>query len=75
MLARKFDWPAEDILEARQQIMAMARIVKPSVQLDIVKEDPPDNRILECAVSSGSDYIVTETRTCYGSGGMMRYAL
>ena len=23
------------------------------------KEDPPDNRILECAVSAGSDFIVT----------------
>ncbi len=30
-----------------------------SVQLDVIREDPPDNRILECAVSSGSDFIVT----------------
>ena len=29
------------------------------VQLDVVKEDPSDNRVLECAVSAGSDYIVT----------------
>jgi len=25
----------------------------------VIKEDPPDNRVLECAVSAGSDYIVT----------------
>jgi predicted nucleic acid-binding protein len=29
------------------------------VTLDIIKEDPPDNRILECAVAAGADFIVT----------------
>jgi predicted nucleic acid-binding protein len=33
--------------------------VQPGVRLDVVKEDPPDNRILECAVNAGSDFIVT----------------
>jgi putative PIN family toxin of toxin-antitoxin system len=52
VLARKFDWVAEDIAR-------IARTVKPAVQLDVIKEDPPDNRILECAVTAGADYIVT----------------
>ncbi len=39
--------------------MAIARAISPSVQLDVIKEDPPDNRVLECAVSSGADYVVT----------------
>jgi predicted nucleic acid-binding protein len=29
------------------------------VTLDAVKDDPSDNRIVECAVSAGSDYLVT----------------
>jgi predicted nucleic acid-binding protein len=29
------------------------------VQLDVIKEDPDDDRILECAVSAGSEFIVT----------------
>lgn len=29
------------------------------MRLDVVTEDPADNRILECAVTAGSDYIVT----------------
>ena len=37
----------------------MARTVRPAVQIDVVKEDPPDNRILECAVAAGSEFIVT----------------
>lgn len=59
MLARKFDFSPEDLTEARKWITAMSRTVTPSVQLDVIKGDPPDNRILECAVSGGSDYLVT----------------
>jgi len=28
-------------------------------RIDVVKDDPTDNRILECAVASGSDYLVS----------------
>ncbi len=28
-------------------------------QLDVVKDDPEDNRVLECALASGSRYIVS----------------
>ena len=59
VLARKFNWPPEDIPEALSRIQSMARTVRPAVQLDVIKDDPPDNRILECASSAGSDYIVT----------------
>jgi uncharacterized protein len=59
VLARKFAWPPEDITEARRRVQQMARTVTPAAQLDVVKEDPDDNRILECAVSAGSDYVVT----------------
>jgi predicted nucleic acid-binding protein len=31
----------------------------PTEALDVVKDDPDDNRIVECAVASGSDCIVT----------------
>lgn len=59
VLARKFNFPAEAVDEARRRIEALARTVTPSVRLEVVKEDPPDDRVLECAVSSGAEYIVT----------------
>jgi hypothetical protein len=31
----------------------------PTQTIDVIKEDPDDNRILECAVTAGSDVIVT----------------
>lgn len=59
VLSRKFGLPPEDIAEARRRLQATARTVTPAVELDVIKEDPADNRILECAVTAGSDYIVT----------------
>jgi putative PIN family toxin of toxin-antitoxin system len=59
VLARKFHFAPEDVAEVRMRVTAMARTVKPAVHLDIIKEDPPDSRILECAVVAGSDLIVT----------------
>jgi uncharacterized protein len=59
VLARKFDFTPDEIAEARKRITGMARTVRPAVQLEIIKEDPPDNRVLECAVAAGSNFIVT----------------
>jgi predicted nucleic acid-binding protein len=59
VLVRKFDATPEGIAEARQIIGVAPRTVKPAVQLDVITEDPDDDRILEWAVSAGSDYIVT----------------
>jgi len=59
VLRRKFGWDDERVVAGRKRITDMARTVKPAVQLDVVKDDQDDNRILECAVSAGSDYTVT----------------
>ena len=34
-------------------------LVRPTQTIDAVPEDPNDNRVLECAVTAGSRYIVT----------------
>jgi uncharacterized protein len=59
VLFRKFRMSAEFISEAKEIVGEAGRIVTPAVQLDVIREDPPDNRILECAVSAGSDFIFT----------------
>ena len=59
VLSRKFGATAEELAEARAIIGEAARVVRPTVALDVIKEDPDDNRVLECAVSAGSDCIVT----------------
>ena len=59
VLGRKFYATPEDIAEGTLIVRDAARVVTPAVHLDVIKDDPTDNRILECAVAAGSDYIVT----------------
>ena len=37
-------------------------MVAPTQTLNVIAEDPDDDRVLECAVASGSDVIVTGDR-------------
>ncbi len=37
----------------------VATAVEPQLSLEVIKEDPADNRVLECAVAAGASYIVT----------------
>lgn len=59
VLHDKFKWPDEDVAFVEKQIRSFTRTVEPKQQVDAVKEDPTDNRILECAVAGAADYIVT----------------
>ena len=42
-----------------KQFKKVAITVDPQVTLDIIKEDPADNRVLECAVAGKSTYIIS----------------
>jgi putative PIN family toxin of toxin-antitoxin system len=55
----KFGWPQERIDAAIKQISSFAEHVEPMQSVDVVKEDPTDNRIVECATASGSEYLVS----------------
>lgn len=56
---KKFGWPEVEIDRALTQISRFAEHVEPNVSIDAIAEDPADNRILECAFASRSDYLVT----------------
>ena len=55
----KFGWPKEEIDKAIRQITRFTEHVEPKQRIDGVKEDPTDNRILECAAANGSHYLVS----------------
>jgi|SRR3989338_7701415 len=40
-------------------ILEYSKIVKPANTIRAVKDDPDDNKIIECAVTANADYIVT----------------
>jgi uncharacterized protein len=59
VLARKFRWSAARIREARRAIRSFTSMVTPDEVIDVIREDEPDNRILECAVAAEAEAIIT----------------
>jgi putative PIN family toxin of toxin-antitoxin system len=55
----KFGWSKEALSMAQARIADFTVRVAPAQKLDAVREDPADNRILECAVEGKSEYLVT----------------
>ena len=54
-----FGWPEDEIEKAQGRLARITRHVTPERQIDAVKPDPSDNRIIECAVAAKSDYLVS----------------
>ena len=55
----KFSWPRNKIQRACQKVWKIAEFVKPERKLKIVKRDPSDDKVLECAADSYAHFIVT----------------
>ncbi len=59
MLRDKFGFSKERLARAKRYIDTCTSRVRPTGTIDAVKEDPDDNRVLECAEAAGCEYIVT----------------
>lgn len=58
-LLEKFYWLEERVDLYLSRIRKITDIVKITQSISVVKRDPSDNKILECAVSGSADIIVT----------------
>ena len=45
------------------KVVSVSTIIEPELKLDEIKDDPDDNKIFECAVAGGVDFIVAMTST------------
>jgi len=43
-----------------EKLITLSTIIAPKTKLDVVKEDPSDNKILECAVDGNVDYLISQ---------------
>ena len=59
VLERDFRYTKEEAADIVEKVMLFVILIKTRSKIDIIKEDPDDNKILECAVDSGSRYILT----------------
>jgi putative PIN family toxin of toxin-antitoxin system len=59
VLKRKFHWSDWQISEIINEIRGFTTLITPVTTLSIIKEDEPDNRVLECGIEGKAQYIVT----------------
>ena len=55
-------WTEQQITRRLRAIARTGDIVDPDFTLSVITEDPPDNRILECAVAGHANLIVSGNR-------------
>ncbi len=58
-LQGKFLWNREEVKEVLEGILVFANVVYPESKIDIIKQEPKDNRILECALEAKAHYIIS----------------
>ncbi len=61
-LLEKFKLPPEKVKEFLEIIVFNSQIVYPKKKLNIVKKDPEDNKILECALEAKASFIISGDR-------------
>ena len=59
VLRNKFEWEEDALGALEADIRSYTNHVTPGRAVNVIKTDPTDNRILECASAAQSDYIVT----------------
>lgn len=59
---RKFRYPGAIVRTIVNELLAVSELVRPTMKVQVIKADPADNRILECALESRVTCIVTGDR-------------
>ena len=62
MLERDFEYSKNEAKNIIEKILHFAKLIEPKQKIDIIKDDPDDNKVIECAIESSSDYIITYDR-------------
>ncbi len=61
-LLEKFKLPPEKVKEFLEIIIFNSQIVYPKKKVNIVKKDPSDNKIIECALESKASFVISGDR-------------
>lgn len=59
---RKFRYPQQVLHSILHSLENLAEFVVPQKPVKIIKDDPDDNRILECALEAGAQIIISGDR-------------
>ena len=59
VLKRDFKYNADEIIAIIGKMFSFVTLIIPKKQVNIIKNDPDDNKVIECALESNSKYIIT----------------
>jgi putative PIN family toxin of toxin-antitoxin system len=59
LVGKKFQYPERIVRALIAEIEDLADLVEPGERINAIRDDPEDNRVLECAVASGASVIVS----------------
>ena len=59
VLRKKFDYSDGKIKEVEVLFKKRVKFREPRINLNVIKTDPSDNRVLECAFETEADFIVS----------------
>ena len=59
ILKRDFKYSNEETRNITEKVLQFLTLVIPSKKIDVVKDDPDDNKIIECALESNAEYIIS----------------
>ena len=72
VLRKKFDYSDEKIEEVEILFKKRVKFREPRTTLNVVKADPSDNRVLECALEAEADYIVSGDKDLLNLGNLKK---
>ncbi len=59
VLQRDFKYSKDESSNVITKLLFIIELTEPAKKVDIIKEDPDDNKIIECAIASNSEFILT----------------
>ena len=72
VLRKKFGYSDEKIEEVEVLFKKRVKFREPRITLNVVKTDPADNRVLECALEAEADYIVSGDKDLLNLGNLKK---
>jgi len=59
LMYTRFDLDEKVVDDNVKYILTISKIISPKVRLGVIREDPVDNRVLECALEGKARYIIS----------------
>ena len=59
VLVRDFNLTKQEIDDIVSAVLYFTHLIEPKEKVDVIKEDPTDDRILECALACNANFIVS----------------